>query len=233
MRKPFRSRFVSGGCGLALAGFLGCATPAVVFVSPDYHTQAIRRVALLGFDDFPGQAGSGAIVADVFEKYLLTGPYQLVERSQAEPILQQQGLSLSQAGGVSQAAALGKALGVDALVLGSISELTDTSEQTVMVDIPQEETEPVYQSVLVQGRHGLRDVTEQTGTQTVYNDQSVPETETLPARVGFNARMVSARNGELLWSGSGSADGMDISSAAEYASAKVIQALQKELGTTH
>ena len=38
-------------------------------------------------------------------------------------------------------------------------ELTDTSEQTVMVDIPQEETEPLYPRMsFVNGRHGLRTV---------------------------------------------------------------------------
>ena len=83
----------------------------------------------------------------------------------------------------------------------------------------------------MQGRHGLRDVTEQTGSQTPFVDQSVPETETLPARVGLSVRMVSVKTGELLWSGSGSADGMDISSAAEAAAAKVTDALQKELAS--
>jgi len=50
--------------------------------------------------------------------------------------------------------------------------------------------------------------------------------------VGLSARLVSTKNGELLWSGSGSADGMDISSAADAAASKVIDALKKEL-TSH
>ena len=92
-----------------------------------------------------------------------------------------------------------------------------------------EVTEPVYQDVTVQGRHGLRTVTQQTGNQTIVTDQWVPETETLPARVGLSVRLVSVKNGELLWSGSGSADGIDISSAAEAAASKITNALQKEL----
>jgi hypothetical protein len=81
----------------------------------------------------------------------------------------------------------------------------------------------------VQGKHGLRTETRQTGSQTTVTEQSVPETETLPARAGLSVRMVSVKSGVLLWSGSGSSDGFTISSAAEAAASKVIEALQKEL----
>ena len=187
-----------------LAGLWGCATPAVVFVSPDYSAQQIKRVTVQGFSDAPGQPGSGTMIADVFEKYLFNLHYEIVDPNH--------GLA-------------------DAVITGSISELTDTSEQTVLMDIPQEVTEPIYQDVVVQGRHGLRTVAEQTGSQTTVTDQSVPETETLPARVGLSARMVGVKTGELLWSGSGSADGMDISAAAEAASSKVLEAVQKQLSS--
>jgi hypothetical protein len=207
MRPKAHRHGVLGLCGLAMAGLWGCATPAVVFVSPDYATQHIQRVAVMGFSDAPARQGSGALVADVFEKYLFNLHYDIVDPSQSQS--------------------------ADAVVTGSVSELTDTSEQTVMVNVPQEETVPVYQDVAIPTRHGgVRVVTEQTGTQTNFYDQSVPETETLPARVGFSARLVSSKNGKLLWSGSGSADGMDIPSAAEAAASKVINALQKALAST-
>lgn len=230
MRRSLWDRWIVGGFFFGIACVSGCATPAVVFVSPDYGAQHIQRVTVLGFADFSGRAGSGAMISDVFEKYLFNLHYEIVDPAQAQQALQQQNVDLSE--GLSPAAlsALSKTLHVDAVITGSISELTDTSEQTVMVDIPQEQTEPVYQDVVVQGRHGgLRTVTEQTGTQTITTDQSVPETETLPARVGLSARMVGVKNSELLWSGSGSADGMTISSAAEAAASKIVAALQKNL----
>jgi hypothetical protein len=230
MRSAPHRRLALSLCAFGMAGLWGCATsPAVVFVSPDYHTQHIQTVTVLGFADAPNQQASGAMVADVFEKYLISLHYQIVDPNQARQTLQDQHVDVSGGVGAPALAAL-KTLHLDAYITGSVSELTNTSEQTVMVDIPQEETEPVYQDVAVVGRHGqTRVVTEQTGTQTIYTDQSVPQTETLPARAGLSARLVSVNNGELLWSGSGSADGMDIPSATEAAASKVIDALQKEL----
>ena len=197
--------WVLGLCGLGMSVLWGCATsPAVVFVSPNYAARHIQRVTVQGFSDAPGRQGSGAMIADVFEKYLFNLHYEIVDPSQRQT--------------------------ADAVVNGSVSQITDTSEQTVYVDIPQEETVPVYQDVAVPTRHGgVRVVTEQTGTVTNFIDQSVPETETLPARVAFSARLVGAKSGELLWSGSGSGDGMDIPSAAEAAASKVTDALQKAI----
>jgi hypothetical protein len=192
-------------CLIAFAGLYGCATPAVVFVSPDYNPQKIKSVAVTGFTDAAGQSGSGAMVAGVFEKYLLNLSYQVVDAAQPER---------------------------DGNISGSVTEITDTSEQTVMVDVPQEVTEPVYQDVVVGRRHGdARIATVQTGTQTNFVDQSVPETETLPARVAISVRMVDAKNGQLLWSGSASADGMDIPSATDAVSSKVVEALKKSLAS--
>jgi hypothetical protein len=213
-----------------LAALCGCATPAVVFISPNYASQNIKRVTLLGFNDVPGQQGSGAMVADVFEKYLFKLNYEVVDPNQAQQALQAQHMTLDDGLSAAGLAALGKTLNIDAVISGSVSEITDASEQTVMVDVPQEVTEPVYQQVVVQSKRGrVHTVTQQTGVQTTYNDQMVPETVTMPARVGISARLVSVKNGELLWSGSGSADGMDISSSAEAVASKVIDALQKNL----
>jgi len=188
---------------LALAGLLGCATPAVVFVSPQYRPGRVQRVAVQGFGDAAGHPGSGAAMADIFEKYLFNLHYTIVDPSQADR---------------------------DAVVTGSLSEMNEASEQTVMVDIPQEVTEPVYQDVTFQTRHGgVRTVTRQVGTQTTMTSQTVPQTEMLPARVGVSVRLIDAKGGELLWSGSATADGRDGSSAADAAASKIVSALQKKV----
>jgi hypothetical protein len=230
MRTMTPRRWALGLCALGMTGLWGCATnPAVVFVSPNYNTRHIQTVTVLGFSDAPNQAGSGAMVADIYEKYLFNLRYTIVDPNQAQQVLQMQKANPAAGLDAPTLAAL-RTLNLDAYITGSVSELTETSEQTVMVDVPQEETEPVYQQVVVQGRHGDDRVrTVQTGNQTTFIDQSVPETEMLPARAGITARMVDIKNGELLWSGSGSADGMNIPSAVEATVAKVMDALQQEL----
>jgi TolB-like protein len=225
MSNTARNRFLWGICLSGVCVFLGCATPAVVFVSPDYNPQQLKRVAIMDFDDFPGQSGTGPLVSDIFGKYLISSPFQLIERSEVDKILQAQNISASEASNPAQTEAVGKVLGVNAVVLGSLSEFSNTSEQTVMVDIPQEQTDPVLGEIYT--RHGP--VMGVTGYTTTVTDQSVPETETLPARVGISARMVDVKTGAVLWSGSSSADGMNLSSAAEDASSSLVQALQKAI----
>ena len=219
--------------GLAFAGLTGCATPAVVMVSSNYKPQEIKRAAFVGFDDYPGQQGSGALVADAFEKYLLKGPYPLVARSEADQALTQQHLTLGTAANTKHLATLGAALNVDAVILGSVAEYTNTSEQTVMVNEPQEESDPIIGEVVTRQRQRGQVVTTRqpvvTGYVTSYTNQIVPETQTLPARVGINVRMVRIKGGEVLWSGSGMGDGMTLSAAAEDAAQRVMNTLEKKL----
>ena len=55
MRRILNHRWFLGMGLLGFAGLSSCATPAVVFVSPDYGAQHIMRVTMQGFSDAPGQ----------------------------------------------------------------------------------------------------------------------------------------------------------------------------------
>jgi hypothetical protein len=232
-------RAASAGVFVLIAGALtACAPAAVVVVSRDYDLARVQRVSLAAFADFPGAPGSGALAASTFEKYLLTAGYRLVDRAQAEAALQQNAansLPGELPGDVdpSQIQAQGKLLGVDALALGTLTDYTGSRDQTVMVDIPQEQTDPIYgQVTTVQGRRDDRTVTTQnvvTGYATTTTDQVVPETETVPAHAAMTVRLVDASTGELLWSVSSSASGDDLASATESASSSAMQAVAKRL----
>jgi hypothetical protein len=128
---------------------------------------------------------------------------------------------------------LGKILGVDALIFGSLTDYRDAQEQTVMVDEPQESTEPIYGSVATIQRSGGAVVkTSQqvvTGYQTSTTDQVVPEVETLPAHAGMAVRLVDEGTAEVLWSASASSEGSDPAAAIEKASAALMQAVAKQL----
>jgi hypothetical protein len=190
---------------LAAAGLASCAPSAVVVISAGYDPARIKSAALTPFPDFTGAAGSGAVATNTFEKYLLT-TYRLVDADQA-----------------------------DAIAIGALTAYTGSSDQTVMVDIPQEQSDPVYGTVTTTQRLGGTRVTSTqnvvTGYATTETDQVVPETETTPAHVAMNVRLVDAKTNELLWSVSSSASGDDLAGATEAASASAMQALVKRLKT--
>jgi hypothetical protein len=107
-----------------------------------------------------------------------------------------------------------------------------------MMDVPQEETDPVYGQIVTTqragGPGGGRVTTVQnvvTGYATTQTDAVVPETEYAPAHVGRGARLVDARTGEVLWSVSASADGDAPAAAAESAAAKAMRAVAEKLKT--
>jgi curli biogenesis system outer membrane secretion channel CsgG len=222
---------------LLAAALAACATPATVLVSGDYASAKIKRVALVGFDDFSGAPGSGDVASSAFEKYLLLPGYALVERRQVDALMKEHGLDMS--GAVAPGGSYGKILGVDALVLGTITDFTAPSDETVMMDVPQEQTDPVYGQVTttqhVGGRGGGSMTTVQnvvTGYATTETDSQVAETEFVPAHVGLSARLVDASTGEVLWSVSASADGSSTGEAVEAASASAMHAVDDRLKKT-
>lgn len=215
------------------AGLCACSTPAVVMISAVYDPAQVKRVAMVSFKDFPGSAGSGGLASDTFEKYLLWGGYGLVERRQVQQLLSEQSLQATDAIDPATIKSMGKILGVDALALGSLTDYRSSREQTVMVDEPQEQSDPVYGTVTTVQRSGDERIrsTQQvvTGYATTTTDAIVPETETLPAHVAMSVRLVSVETGEILWEGSADSDGADLNAAAEQASAKIMQAVVAKL----
>jgi hypothetical protein len=220
---------------LAALVLAGCATIPQVFVvvSPHYQAAQIRRVALIGFADYPGMYGSGESAAGIFEKYLLLAGYSLVERRQVSEVLKEQSL---QANGFYDQATLqklGKILGVNALVFGSINDYANPHQETVMVNMPQEQSSPVYGQVETIQKQGD---TVYKSTQSVVTDYStswtyqvVPQTEHIPAHAGLSVRLVNVENGEVLWSASSSSEGYFLNEATERASSQIMQTVAKQL----
>jgi len=211
-----------------------CATPARVFVSPNYRQRPIKRVAALNLQDFPRTIGSGAVVTDVFEKYLFLAGYVLVERRQADQLLKEGALSLSGAIDPADLKKIGRVLGVDALVMGSLTDYSYPRDQTVMTTVPLEETRPVYGNVVTTRKVGDTEVRTEdrvlTGYETRQMDQVVPMEKTLPAHVGLSVRLVDVETGEVLWSASADSNGSDMTAAAEEASSRLTNAIVKALG---
>lgn len=218
---------------LGVIALAACSSPAIVFVAPTYNPTHVHRVAMLSLADYPEAPGSGEIAAATFEKYLLEAGYSVVERRQVAQILKEQSLSFSGAVDASQIRNLGRILGVDALVMGNVTDFSNSREQTVMVDVPQEQSDPIYGRVVTVQQNGNTTVeTVQhviTGYSYTQTDQIIPETQTVPAHVGLSIRLVDTQTGEVLWVSSGASDGSNLAAATETASSKIMEATIKKL----
>lgn len=227
------ARFLLRLCPVALALAAGCSSPGVVFMSRGYNPAQTRRVALLNFADYPGAPGSGEIAAGIFEKYLLWADYNLIERRHVTQILKEQSLNVSGAMDQSTIRNIGRIIGVDAVAFGTLTDFSHNREQTVMVDIPQQQSEPVYgQVVTVQQSGGGTVSTTQnviTGYTTRQTSRVVPEVRTFPAKVGMAVRLVDVQTSEVLWSASTFTDGSSLTTATEEASSKIMLAVVNQL----
>jgi hypothetical protein len=219
---------------LSLAlGLSACVPPAIVFLNPHYDPQAIKRVALIDMEDFPAMQGSGKIAAGLFEKYLFLGGYSVLESRQVNAAMEQASLPSSSSLTLTQIQQLGTLLGVDALAFGQLTDFSDSSDKTVIVDMPLEQSSPIYGKV-VTVQHSPDGVvkTEQdvvTGYSSTTTDAPIQQTETVYAHVGMSMRLVDAHTGEVLWSASTSGTGQHLNDATEAASAQIMRAVSAQL----
>lgn len=95
---------------------VGCAVLPKVYVSPDFKEQDLKRIGILGFE---GPATYGEYVTDIFTAELLKrlgGDYEIVGKNLLTTALRVEGI---ERGDIKR---LGKALSLDAIVVGSIGE---------------------------------------------------------------------------------------------------------------
>jgi curli biogenesis system outer membrane secretion channel CsgG len=122
----------------AAPGAQASAAPAGTPAAPQGRK---KRVAIFDFDYATVQTNSAAIfgtnvdigrgIGDLLVKYLvMDGTYSVIERQQMDKILTEQNFSNSDRANPASAAKLGKLLGVDAIIVGSITEFGDETKKT-------------------------------------------------------------------------------------------------------
>ncbi len=228
--RPTRWRAALALAALALAG---CAPAGGGLPQPPLRQGQGPAGALVNFQDAPTAPGSGQVAASIFEKYLLLGGYGLADRSQVQTVLDEDSAPLSGAVNLDTLHALAQKLGVDAVAMGQVTDYSDVSDRTVMEDMPLEQSSPILGHTSVsQDVNGVRVHQESdvvTGYATSTTDVPVQTTETVYAHVALSVRLVDTQSGEVLWSGSASADGPHLNAAMEDASTKLMQAVAKRL----
>lgn len=126
-----------GGLAVVLAGGVcGCAErpPDVIVVE---RLRDVHRIAVAPFADGPGASGinSGtAVTGLVINRLSQSGRFTLVERSQLKQILDERDLQAADLVDQSKAAEVGKLIGVDAIVTGSVTQY-DSDKTVVYVHV--------------------------------------------------------------------------------------------------
>lgn len=179
-----------------LAALAGCGGNMQVAVNPNANFTAVKRVAVVTFG---GPQGGAA--ADAMTQYLVGYGADVVERQRLQSVLGEHQLGASGVLDPSTVKRVGKLLGVDALIVGTVSDLTPSRSYVVQTG----------GKVIVGG------VTPIEG-RNVYPVGGVPGTPDAQiiasaASVGLTARMVDVETGSILWSAMMSYEGFDTATA--------------------
>jgi len=210
------------------ASLAACASPAFVVVSPGYDAARTQLVAVGAVSDFPGAPGSGEVVAQALENQLLHAGYRLVSRRRARTLLR---TTLGDAGAdasADQVRDAARALGVDALAFGALSDYANASDRTVMADYPQQEFAPIYGSA--SRTAGREDPFPYDDDKTSWI--KVPVEQITPARIALTVELLDAETGETLWTASAERTDKDLATATAAAVSTIMQGVSAKIRAT-
>ncbi|HUV29887.1 MAG TPA: hypothetical protein VMY05_02165 [Acidobacteriota bacterium] len=119
-----RSGFAVLAAGLLLAA-AGCGGGSTVFLHPEYNFQVLERVAVIPFDNLSKDQGAGARATRVFVTELLAAEaFDVVEPGEVTRALEEYATVRTAELTQEQIVGLGKALRVQGMVLGTVTEST-------------------------------------------------------------------------------------------------------------
>ena len=140
----FRHYYVGGPAKVLVAGFLSfCFMSACaprIAIREDYDFSSVKRVAVLDFVNYLEFENSGSAVADEFVRQLIIKGFDVIERNRLSDILREKQLAESNIVEPSRAKEIGKILGVDAIVTGTVTKyLPDHKDMVYFKDETGEE----------------------------------------------------------------------------------------------
>ncbi|MFC1679349.1 CsgG/HfaB family protein, partial [Elusimicrobiota bacterium] len=114
------------GLAASLTLIAGCAGGRLSH-RPDYDYGKISHVGVLSFADAHDMPGTGMIVSDRIAQHLIGSGLSIIERGQLDKVLKEQRLGATGALSRDSVKELGRVLGVDAVVIGSLAAQTKGS----------------------------------------------------------------------------------------------------------
>jgi curli biogenesis system outer membrane secretion channel CsgG len=182
---------------LAVALVGGCVSPQVAY-NEKADFASIHRVAVAPFS---GSGGDQA--ADMMLQDLLARGADVVERQRLEAVLREQQLSAAGILDPRTVKAVGKILGVDAIFVGTVTNLVTV--QSYLVSAPGAGTVVVGAVTPIQGKN-----LHSEGMAPGLADAQIL---TSASSVGLIARMVDVETGSVLWSARMNYEGFDTETA--------------------
>jgi len=189
-----RKRFVLAGVVLAacLPSF-GQQKKRVAVLNFEYGTVSSGVAAVFGTNVDIGKGIADMIV----EKLVTGGKYSVIERKALDKVLAEQNFSNSDRADASTAAKLGRLLGVDAIVIGSITQFGRDDKQTNVGGLGA-----------VGGRFGIGGIGKRESKAVVAVTSRMVSTETAEILAVATGKGESTRRGATLLGAGGSSGGM-------------------------
>jgi curli biogenesis system outer membrane secretion channel CsgG len=194
---------VMAACLLSVA----CISPKVAY-NPRVDFSKIHRVGVTTFS-----GANGAAAADILTQDLVAGG---IERQRLDAVLDEQRLAESGVLDPETAVKLRKILGIDAIIVGSVTSYSPGQSYLIQTDDAD-----------IRIGNGVTPVTGRNIYPGV-NVLGLPNTQVVStaAQVGLIARMVDVETGAVLWSARMNYEGLD----AETAMATITSSFVKSLG---
>ena len=127
----YKSKFLFSNL-IVLLIVCSCST-SEEFVRPNTDFKKYDRLAVLPLVDYPNQPSSGTVVADIISMELIKEGIDVVDRANTVQILNEQKLGLSGVIDETTAPKVGKLLGVNAIISGSVNEYGTTTTNIQVV----------------------------------------------------------------------------------------------------
>jgi len=182
------------------------------FRSPKLAAAGVTRVAVLPFENLTKEGSAPGIAAEEFSLQLgKTGLFNLVERSRVEELWREQDLDTLSRFDAGTAARIGKMLGAEAVILGSVTRFVPHPEVKVDTVRPYDDhyhhhhrEEAGYPAIIVVGNEREHDAC--AAALTVLAAITVVGAVLLllrpkppAAQVGISVRLVGVETGDVLW----------------------------------
>ena len=195
---------VAATCAVIIACLLniGCKPPAPVISSicASKDMSKYNKLAVLTFSDAPNAPQSGAIVSALVTQSLAKAGFTVVERGRLQDLLDEQKLSNSGLMEDGETIKLGKLMGVNAVVIGVVSQYSTNGRHTDTTYIDMVQPGPLQ---MVSAQDGTSHVVQGPDRVTHQAIQGVQWTESI---VSISLRILDVESGQLLYAGSGQYD---------------------------